>query len=109
VPAEEAVVGAQAQEVGMHARNPEEICLLFQQCMERGDVDALLDLYDSQVAFVNESGEVKLGLDALRGELAPIAARKPRFDFEVKLIARSGDLALMHTLWTISYARSLSE
>jgi uncharacterized protein (TIGR02246 family) len=86
----------------MHARTPEEICLLFQQGMDRGDVDALLGLYDPQVAFVNEHGEVKLGLDALRAELGPIAARKPRFDFEVKLIARSEDIAMMHTFWTMS-------
>jgi uncharacterized protein (TIGR02246 family) len=86
----------------MRARSPEEICLLFRESMARGDVDALLSLYDPQVAFVNEAGEVKSGLDALREELAPIAARKPRFDFEVKQIAQSGDIALMHTLWNMS-------
>ena len=56
--------------------------------MGRGDVDALLSLYDRQVAFVNEAGEVKSGLAALREELAPVAARRPRFDFEVKQVAR---------------------
>ena len=86
----------------MHARSPEEICLLFRECMAQGDVDALLSLYDPQVAFVNEGGDVKCGLDALREELAPIAASKPRFDFEVKQIARSGDIALMHTWWNVS-------
>ena len=86
----------------MHARSPEEICQLFQQRMDRGDVDALLSLYDRQVAFVNEAGEVKSGIDALREELAPVAARKPRFDFEVKQIALSGDIAVMHTWWTVS-------
>ena len=86
----------------MCARSPEEICLLFRECMGRGDVDALLSLYDRQVAFVNEAGEVKSGLAALREELAPVAARRPRFDFEVKQVARSGDIALMHTWWTVS-------
>lgn len=86
----------------MNARTLEEICQLFQQHMDRGDVDALLGLYDRQVAFVNEVGEVKSGIDALREELAPVAARKPRFDFEVKQITRAGDIALMHTWWTVS-------
>jgi len=86
----------------MQAENPEDICRLFQSCMGRGDIDAVLDLYDAEVAFVNEAGAVKTGLEALRAELAPVAATTPRFDFEVKLIARSADVALMHTWWTVS-------
>lgn len=87
----------------MNARSPEDICRLFQEHMAGGEIDAVLCLYDPGVAFVNEAGEVKSGLDALRKELAPVAARKPRFGFEVKQIARSGDIALVHTWWSVCF------
>jgi len=86
----------------MHAESPEDICRLFQSCMARGDIEAILGLYDAEIAFVNEAGVVKSGLRELRAELAPLAAATPRFDFEVKQVARSGDIALMHTWWMVS-------
>src|SRR5215467_4948297 len=92
----------EASEIAMHAESPEDICRLFQSCMARGDIEAILGLYDAEIAFVNEAGVVKSGLRELRAELAPLAAATPRFDFEVKQVARSGDIALMHTWWTVS-------
>jgi uncharacterized protein (TIGR02246 family) len=86
----------------MCARSPEGICELFREHMARGDIEGVLSLYDHEIAFVTESGDVRSGLDALRKELAPLAAGKPRFDFEVKQVARAGDVALMHTWWMVS-------
>ena len=57
--------------------------------MARGDVEAILNLYDPEVAFVSAGGDIKSGLAELRKELALMASRKPRFDFEVKQM-RSG-------------------
>jgi ketosteroid isomerase-like protein len=86
----------------MGAKSPEDICKLFRERMSRGDVEAVLRLYDAEIAFVSERGDVKSGQDELRRELAPMAATKPRFEFEVKQVARAGNIALMHTWWTIS-------
>lgn len=70
--------------------------------MAEGDLEALLSLYDPEVAFLNQSGEVKRGRPRLRDELAPFASAKATFDFDIKQIIQSGDIALMHTHWTIS-------
>jgi ketosteroid isomerase-like protein len=86
----------------MGAKSPEDICNLFREQMARGDIESALSLYDSEIAFVSEGGEVRSGLDELRKELAPVAAGKPHFDFEVKLVAGAGDIALMHTWWRVS-------
>jgi len=86
----------------MPATNPEQICHLFRQYMAEGDLEALLSLYDPEVAFLNQSGEVKRGRPRLRDELAPFASAKATFDFDIKQIIQSGDIALMHTHWTIS-------
>jgi len=86
----------------MGAKSPADICQLFRQHMAQGDLEAVLSLYDSEIAFVTEDGETRLGLDDLRKELAPLAARRPRFDFEIKQVAQAGNIALMHTWWTVS-------
>jgi ketosteroid isomerase-like protein len=70
--------------------------------MAEGDVDAALSVYDPEAVFVNQSGEVTKGRLDLRQELAPLAAMKARFDFTIKQVIETGDIALMHTEWTVS-------
>lgn len=86
----------------MPAKSPEEICRLFQQHMAEGDIDSVLSVYDPEAVFLNQSGEVKKSGEALRQELAPCAAMKAIFDFNINQVIQSGDIALMHTEWTVS-------
>lgn len=92
----------------MPAKSPEEICELFQQYMAEGDVDSLLSLYDPEAAFLNRSGEVKRGRQGLRQELTHFASAKATFNFDIKQIIRSGDIALMHTKWKITSPEKIS-
>ena len=91
----------------MSANSPEEICRLFQQYMAEGDIDSVLSVYDPEAVFLNQSGVVKSG-EALRQELAPFAAMKAVFDFNIKQVVRSGDIALMHTEWKVSSPQQMS-
>jgi uncharacterized protein (TIGR02246 family) len=93
----------------MSAKSPEEICRLFQQYMAEGDLDSLLSVYDPEAVFLNQSGEVKKGEEGLRQELAPFAAAKARFDFNIKQVIQTGDIALMHTDWQVSWPRQMSQ
>ena len=86
----------------MPATNPEEICRLFQQYMAEGDLESALSVYDHDAVFLNQSRDVSKGREGLRQELAPLAAMKVRFDFQVKQVIETGDIALMHTEWTVS-------
>jgi ketosteroid isomerase-like protein len=92
----------------MPAKSPEQICQLFKQCMAGGDIEALLSIYDPEAVFLNQSGEVKHGRQGLREELAPLASAKAIFDFSIKQIIQSGDIALMHTQWTVSSPQPMS-
>jgi ketosteroid isomerase-like protein len=83
------------------AKTPEEICALFKGYMAAGDIESLLSFYDFEVTFLNESRELKRGKSEFRQELVPLAAAKPVFDFSIKQVIQSGDIALMHTEWTI--------
>ena len=92
----------------MPATSPEQICHLFRQYMAAGDLEALLSIYDPEAVFLNRSGEVKQGRQGLREELAPFASANAVFDFSIKEIIQSGDIALMHTEWTVSAPQTIS-
>jgi ketosteroid isomerase-like protein len=92
----------------MPAKSPEEICRLFQQYMAEGDIDSVLSVYDPEAVILSQSREVKKGGDALRQELAPFAAAKAVFDFNIKQVVQSGDIALMHTDWKVSSPQQMS-
>jgi ketosteroid isomerase-like protein len=62
----------------------------------------------THAVFLNRSRELRKGQEALRQELAPFAAVKARFDFEVTQVVRSGDIALMHTRWNVSSPHPMS-
>jgi len=83
------------------AKRPEEICELFKQYMAEGDIEALLGIYDPEAVVLTQSGEVKKG-QGLREQLAKSAAAKTQFGFNIRQVIQSGDIALMHTDWTIS-------
>lgn len=86
----------------MWAKNPEEICRRFQQYMAEGNLDSVLSLYEEDAVFVKQTGEVTKGKQALQAELAPLAAKKPHFHYDIKQVVEAGDLALMHTEWNVS-------
>jgi ketosteroid isomerase-like protein len=86
----------------MAASRPEEVGELFQHYMREGDLDALLTLYDREVAFRNRAGELRRGRDALRQELAPFAAMKAVFAFKIRAVVETGDIALIHNEWKVS-------
>jgi ketosteroid isomerase-like protein len=86
----------------MPARSPEEICTLFQQYMAAGDVAALRDLYDPDVVFIGQSGELRKGWEGLKHELAPFANAHTAFEFTPKQLLQAADIALMHTEWRVS-------
>ena len=92
----------------MPAKSPEDICSLFQQSMAEGDIEGLLSLYDREAVIMDKSGEVKKGEEGLRQNLAPFAAVKARFDFAIKEIIQTGDIALMHTKWNVSGPQTMT-
>jgi len=85
----------------MGAHTPEEVHDLFRKFMREGDINAVLTLYDREIVFRNRAGEQKRGRDALREELAPLAAMKADFQFTVKRKFESGDMALVQNEWKL--------
>jgi ketosteroid isomerase-like protein len=50
---------------------------------------------------------VTKGRHELKEELAPLVAKKTRIDYDVKHVVETGDIALMHTKWTVSGTQAL--
>jgi uncharacterized protein (TIGR02246 family) len=92
----------------MPARSPHDICRLFQQYMAEGDIDAVLSVYDPEAVFLNQSGQAKKGTEGLRQELAPFAARKVIFEYDIKQVIEAGEIALMHTQWKVTAERQMT-
>jgi ketosteroid isomerase-like protein len=91
----------------MAPQSPEEWWPLFQEAMREGDVDAALRLYEPDAAFANPAGQVRVGHAALREEFAPSAARSD-FQVTVTKIIQTGDLALLHSEWSVTRPRAAS-
>ena len=86
----------------MAATSPEEICRLFKEAMAKGDLDAMLSVYDPEAVFLKPSREVTKSREELRQELAPLVAAKTVFDYDVRQVVQADDIALMHTKWKVS-------
>ncbi len=70
--------------------------------MAEGDIESVLSVYDPEAVFLNQSGDVTKRRHGLRQELASLAALKARFDFTIKQVIQTGDIALIHTEWRVS-------
>ncbi len=85
----------------MRAKSPEEICSLFRKYMAEGDIDSLLGVYDDDVVFMNQTGELKKGKEGIREELMPFAEQKADFSYQILQVIRADNIALMHTRWNV--------
>jgi ketosteroid isomerase-like protein len=92
----------------MPAKTVQEFDQLFPEHMRNGDIDAVLEFYEPGAAFANQQGEVKVGLEALRQELAPLASMRANFKFNLRKIVLAGDIALVHNEWKTTSGQEMS-
>jgi ketosteroid isomerase-like protein len=84
------------------ARTPEAIHAVLADAFGRGDLDALVDLYDDDAALVVPTdGRVVRGRTDIRAATAPLLAASPRLTSVVERKLESGGLALTHARWEL--------
>jgi len=87
----------------MPARTPAELHPLVQEAFNRGDADALTDLYEPQAVLVI-NGQNTIGRNNIRNAYASILSRSGRMTLETRLIVESQQgLAVLHGKWIIEY------
>jgi uncharacterized protein (TIGR02246 family) len=84
----------------MPVRGPQEIHTLFLDAFNRGDVEALVSLYELNALLVTGAGP-SIGHEAIRKAYQHIVANSPRMELETRSVSESGDgLAVLHASWT---------
>lgn len=85
----------------MPAMSPTEMTPLFEEFLNAGDLESLAGLYEPGAVMAGAEGPV-IGIEAIRANLAGFLAMKPAMMFGNTTVLQSGDLALLHSTWTLS-------
>lgn len=84
------------------ASNPVELDRLFEQALNSGDIDGVVALYEPGAALMPSPGKVVVGTAAIREALAGFLAAKPTISTSGRLVAQTGDIALLANRWTLA-------
>ena len=86
----------------MTARTPEDLDRLFAEALNTGKLDALVALYEPQAALTPMPDTVVNGTAAIREALAAFLAGKPTISLTPRLVAQSGDVAVVSAKWDLA-------
>jgi len=86
----------------MAARTPEDVDRLFAEALNAGNLDALVALYEPDASLTPSPGTQVRGHAAIREALSRFVAAKPRMDLSARVIAQSGDVALVTARWKLA-------
>lgn len=90
----------------MSARTPEEVDRLFVQALNAGKLDDLVALYEPEAALMPSPGKLVTGTAAIRESLGAFVAGKPKMTLTPRVIAQSGDIAVLTAKWDLSMTGS---
>jgi uncharacterized protein (TIGR02246 family) len=76
---------------------PEDWPTLFEQNLNAGDLDAVMELYEPDARFGARSGETVIGRDRIRDALAAMIQSKTRLQSRVVKAITVDDVALQYT------------
>lgn len=84
------------------AHTPEALHAILKDAFNRGDVDALVDVYDEDAALVvPRTGRIARGRDNIRAATAPLLAHRPHLTSVVHKLLQADGLALAYARWEI--------
>ncbi len=90
----------------MAARTPSEMHPLFLEAFNRGDVEALVALYEPSAVLVI-SGRAAVGHDAIREAYRRMLQGRGQMELETRSVVESGEgLAVLHASWTLHSSSS---
>lgn len=73
----------------------------FSELLSEGQIDALLELYENDAAFLPEPGRAVVGTESIRAELERFAALQPRMTGSVEKVIETRDTALVAYRWQL--------
>ena len=85
----------------MSTHNPDEVVQAFFRAFNRGDLDAVMAMYEPQASMVVRSDHIAEGRAAVREALVGFLAMKPTLMPEKYRIVTANDLALSIIKWSL--------
>ncbi len=73
----------------------------FERLLNAADLDGLMTLYEPEAALMPMPGNVVVGTTGVRAALAGFVKMKPVIRTDGRLVAQTGDLALLANDWTL--------
>jgi uncharacterized protein (TIGR02246 family) len=86
----------------MSDQPPEAVIERFSQLLAKGDLDAMVELYEPDATFAPQPGESVSGRDAIRSALDAFLAVQPRMTGTIEKVLRAGDTALVANRWSLT-------
>ena len=86
----------------MPAREPGEVHVQFFEAFNRGDLEALVALYEPESIWASPQGQISRGSKDIREHLAAGLALNRKFTHESQVVLQAGDIALLHCQSTIT-------
>jgi uncharacterized protein (TIGR02246 family) len=86
----------------MPANTPEDTDRLFAEALNASRIDDLVALYEPHATLMPSPGKLVTGSSAIREALAPFIAAKPKMSLKPKVVAQSGDLAVVTAAWDLA-------
>src|SRR5262245_28476791 len=90
------------EETMMTARAPEDLGDRFAAALNAGDVDAVVNLYESQSVLRAMPGQAVEGTAAIRQAIVGFLAMKPTMRLTSKSLGQAGHIALITSRWELS-------
>ena len=84
----------------MSNHTPEEVLRSFVECINTGNIDYLMTLYEPEACFTPQPGQVVQGHQSIRQSLQGFIDVKGRLESRVKRVLQAGDLALVISEWS---------
>jgi uncharacterized protein (TIGR02246 family) len=81
--------------------SPSAVIRRFATCLNEGDVDGALELYDEDAVFAVQPGQVVRGQTEIRRALEGFAAMSPRLTGEIVKVLETTDHAVVFNAWTL--------
>lgn len=84
----------------MSTVTPEELLRSVTDCINSGDLDSLMMLYESDACFASQPGQFISGRNSIRQSIQVFVDMKGKLESKVKRVLRAADLALVISEWS---------
>jgi len=85
----------------MSSNEPIAVVNAWGDAFDAKDLDAMMELFESEAIWVSPEGEIVKGTDGIRGVFADFLALDATFKTDEPKVHNMGDIALVHFTWVV--------